>query len=185
MTEFNRMIPKFSSHERHFHLRFTNDKRVQNSLQNIYSLFIDTYLFMISHFKHELGRRLASKQDRANLSIAEQEIDPTRSKSLLERIKATGRQLEEARDTYDLMVNQAAQDEDRDKAGYRTAEPRSEKPELEVYDHKRGMDGTGRTKSITVPYKNSSQVHDAPYALHSVPRHFLMLKLYRRFLVGL
>ena len=34
----------------------------------------------------------------------------------MERIKPTGRQLEEARGRYDLMVNQAAQDEERDKA---------------------------------------------------------------------
>ena len=64
---FNNMVPTFSTQGHDFHLRFPNDKRVQKPLQDIYSLVIDTYLSIISHFKQfdrsGLCGRLALEQD--------------------------------------------------------------------------------------------------------------------------
>ncbi|SLM35921.1 Serine/threonine/dual specificity protein kinase, catalytic domain [Lasallia pustulata] len=101
IAEHNKKVPSFSTNVGQFRLRFPNEKRVQKPLQEVYSLFIDSHLFMISHLK--------KRDPKSN-------VDPTRDESLETHIAETARQFEEARGRYDVMVHQAAEDEEREKA---------------------------------------------------------------------
>lgn len=51
IAEHNKKVPSFSTNVGQFRLRFPNEKRVQKPLQEVYSLFIDSYLYIISHLK--------------------------------------------------------------------------------------------------------------------------------------
>ena len=48
----NKKVPIFAPHGRQFNLRFPSEKRVQKPLQDIYSLFIDANLFIISRLRN-------------------------------------------------------------------------------------------------------------------------------------
>ena len=51
VADFNQKVPRFSNNDGRFDLRFPNDERVQKPLQEVYSLFIDSYLFFVSYLK--------------------------------------------------------------------------------------------------------------------------------------
>lgn len=53
IAELNKKVPSFPFQKGHLHLRFPNDKHVQKPLQDIYSLFINLYLFILSYLKSE------------------------------------------------------------------------------------------------------------------------------------
>lgn len=58
IAELNKNIPRFSTNGGPFRLRFPNDKRVQKPLQDIYSLFIESYLFIIAFLRKRDPRKL-------------------------------------------------------------------------------------------------------------------------------
>lgn len=100
IAELNKKVPRISTNVDRFTLRFPNEKRVQKPLHEVYSLFIDSYLFVISYLK---------KREHTS------DVDLIRDKVLEIHIAETAKQLEEARGRYDVMVNQAAEDEEREK----------------------------------------------------------------------
>ena len=51
IAELNEKVPRFSTKVGKFHLPFPNEKRVQEPLQEVYSLFIDSYLLIIDFLK--------------------------------------------------------------------------------------------------------------------------------------
>ncbi len=51
MAELGKIVPRFSRSTGAFHLRFPKDKRVQKPLQEVYSKFIESHLFIISYLK--------------------------------------------------------------------------------------------------------------------------------------
>lgn len=101
VTELNKSVPRFSTERGQFCLRFPNEERVQKPLQDVYSLFIDAHLFILSYLRKQ------GPPSRGDL---------TREEALRKHITDTAKRLQEARGIYDLMVNQAAEDEERAKA---------------------------------------------------------------------
>ena len=51
LAELNKKVLRFSTNMDNFHLPFPNEQRVQKPLQELYSLLIDSYLFIIKFLK--------------------------------------------------------------------------------------------------------------------------------------
>lgn len=51
ITGLNKKVPWFSVNLIQWHLRFANEEEVQKPLQDVYNLFIDSYLFIISYLR--------------------------------------------------------------------------------------------------------------------------------------
>ncbi|KAF7502388.1 hypothetical protein GJ744_005966 [Endocarpon pusillum] len=99
-AELNKSVPSFSTNAGEFTLRFPNQNRVQKHLQEVYSLFIDEQLFIISY--------LNRKDPAPNLNV-------TSEKVLGDHLAETVRQFEKARGLYNVILSQATEDEEREK----------------------------------------------------------------------
>ena len=51
LTELNKKVPWFSMDPSQSHFRFASEERIQKPLQDVYSLFIDSQLFIISYLR--------------------------------------------------------------------------------------------------------------------------------------
>ncbi|KAL8752824.1 MAG: hypothetical protein Q9184_005613 [Pyrenodesmia sp. 2 TL-2023] len=97
VADLNKKVPPIVT-DKGENLRFPDDKRVQKPLQEVYSLFLDSHIFILSHL--------------TRIDVAPV-VDATQDKPLESHISEIGRKFEAARGSHDLMVNQAAEDEAR------------------------------------------------------------------------
>lgn len=51
LTELYKSVPRFSTDKGHFRLRYPNEKRVQEPLEDVYDLFISSHLFILNYLK--------------------------------------------------------------------------------------------------------------------------------------
>ena len=121
IAAYNKKVPRLSTSPDHFQLWFPNENRVQEPLQDVYTLFIDSHLFIISFLRKKGSSKSILQFSRSEMisqtnPTTAPDLDPNKEKELETNIGEIARKLEEARGRYDVMVNQAAEDEERKKA---------------------------------------------------------------------
>ncbi|KAL8858525.1 MAG: hypothetical protein Q9178_005023 [Gyalolechia marmorata] len=101
VADLNKKVPSFVNNKSET-LQFPNNARVQKPLQKVYTLFIKSHFFILSHLL---------RKDRKDKAF---NADPTQDEVLIAHINETAREFETARGTYDQMVHQAAEDQARE-----------------------------------------------------------------------
>ena len=127
-------VPRFTTKiGGYLRLRFPNEERVRQPLQDVYSLFIDSLVFIISYLKkrdpsesilRSKSKKIAHVHPTVELN-RDLNRDPTKAKALATHIAKIARRFEEARGRFDVMVSQTAEDEER-------KETALEQPRLDV-----------------------------------------------------